>query len=335
MLLRLVNCKSALNTDPVSRFATQRRRELVTPELQRRIEAEIERFDLSYIPLRITEFSDHGRSFFDVALDTRQRVSKSLVLSEGEQRALGMACFLAEIGRVPGNHGIIIDDPVSSLDHLRLRKVAERLVEEAAAGRQVIIFTHNLVFYQEVRTAANAHNPPVRVLNNLISKTTAGGFGLITQDEEPWIAKKVTLRIADLRTKVAAIPDDVIRDTEEYRAFVKDFYTDLRETWERLVEELLLGGVVERYNAGVRTQSLKGVTVENEDYRTIFFSMKRVSERSGHDTAAGRQIAVPDKAEMRRDLEVIDEYRNTIRQRKRSLEQERRALEEAPRAQVV
>jgi hypothetical protein len=41
------------------------------------------------------------------------------------------------------------------------------------------------------------------------------------------------------------------------------FYTDLRETWERLVEEVLLGKVVEQFNRDVKTQSLKGVVVRS------------------------------------------------------------------------
>ncbi len=47
-------------------------------------------------------------------------------------------------------HGIVVDDPVSSLDHARMEAVAKRLVKEAKADRQVIIFTHNLFFHHAV-----------------------------------------------------------------------------------------------------------------------------------------------------------------------------------------
>jgi hypothetical protein len=67
-------------------------------------------------------------------------------------------------------------------------------------------------------------------------------------------------------------------ETDEYRGLAKDFYTDLRETWERLVEEVLLGKVVERFNTDIRTQSLKGVVVDDDDYKTIYWAMKHVSE---------------------------------------------------------
>ena len=53
----------------------------------------------------------------------------------------------------------------------------------------------------------------------------------------------------------------------------------LRETWERLVEEVLLYRVVERFGSDVKTQSLKGVVVDDDDYKTIFWAMKRASER--------------------------------------------------------
>jgi hypothetical protein len=332
--LRLVSCRAALDTRGISQFATRRRRELVTPDLRNRIMAEIQHLDLGHVPFRFAEASERGRNYFDVALDARRQAVKARVLSEGEQRALGIACFFAEMGRIPGNHGIIVDDPVSSLDHQRLRKVAERLVEEAAAGRQVIVFTHHLIFYQEMLAAAAARVPQVPVLVNLIGKAD-GRFGLVSENDEPWIAKKVMRRIEALRARLGAIPAGMNRDSDAYRRLAKDFYTDLRETWERLVEEVLLDGVVQRFCSAVKTQSLKGVLVEDGDYQVIFANMTRVSECSGHDMAPGRQIPVPDLAEMRRDLDTLDDYRNEIHRRKNSLRARREELEEPPVAQVV
>jgi hypothetical protein len=268
-----------------------------------------------------------------MSLETNRAVRKNQVLSEGEQRALGIACFLAEAGRLPGKHALIVDDPVTSLDQQRLRRVTERLVKEAADGRQVIIFTHNLVFYQEVLAAAAASNPQVPVLQNFISKQD-GKFGIIKNDDVPWIAKKVTERIADLRARLGCVPATVDRTTDSYRRTAKEFYGDLRDTWERLVEEVLLGGVVQRFNSGVKTQNLKTVTVTNDDYRIIFAAMKRVSEMV-HDMAPGRNMPAPDTAEMRRDLEALENYRNGFRARKHNTEEERAALEHPPTAEVA
>lgn len=58
------------------------------------------------------------------------RAKVSEVLSEGEQRVIAMVLFLAEVGIEPGRSGLIFDDPVSSLDHVRRERIAERLVLE-------------------------------------------------------------------------------------------------------------------------------------------------------------------------------------------------------------
>jgi len=125
------------------------------------------------------------------------------------------------------------------------------------------------------------------------------------------------------------------QNTEAYRDAAKDFYTALRETWERLVEELLLGKVVERYSSGVMTQSLRGVTVDDDDFKIIFFAMKRVSEFSGHDQAAGKQVPTPKPDEMKADLDVIDNYRQLITKRVETTAVARKKLEEPPIAKVA
>jgi hypothetical protein len=329
--LRLQKCRTACDTTAVSHFATSRRRDLVTPQLKDGIAAEISNLDMDHVPLRFDEHSDHGRNLFEMSLATRYDVTKGQVMSESEQRALGIACFLAEAARIPGKHALIVDDPVTSLDQQRLRRVAERLVKEAAGGRQVVIFTHNLVFYKEVMACAAEARVPV--LQNFISKRD-GMAGIISNNDEPWIAKKVTERIVDLRKRLSEMPTDADRAGEAHRRRVKEFYGDLRDTWERLVEEMLLGAVVERFESGVKTQSLKSVVVTDEDYQTVFMAMKRVSEKV-HDMAAGRNVAAPDVAEMKRDLDALDAYRLKLRDRKNETEKRRKELENPPKPMVA
>jgi hypothetical protein len=232
-------------------------------------------------------------------------------------------------------HGLIIDDPVSSLDHIRIRRVAVRLVREAAKGRQIIIFTHNLLFFNELIDAAAQPSPQVPVVKNYFRQSVAEGFGIISEVDEPWISQPVATRVVTLRERLKTF--EVIADfmTEDWRRKAKDFYTDLRETWERLVEELLLGKVVERFNSDVRTQSLKGVIVENDDYKRVYWAMKRVSERSGHDMAVGKAIPTPTLTDMKADLDLIDQYRISVKKRMKETEKDREALEEPPEGKIV
>lgn len=332
---KLLACCDIVETGSVSRQMTALRRSLVMEGLEKRILSEIEALALTHIPFAVNDRSQDGQSYFEVGLNAPKVIANNKVLSEGEQRALALACFLAEVGGDTSCHGMIFDDPVSSLDHIRIRRVATRLVQEAAKGRQVIIFTHNLLFFNEVIDAAAQSSPPVPVVRNYINKSESAGFGIISETDEPWVAQAVTKRIATLRDRLKSSEGTTDFTTDDWRRKAKDFYTDLRETWERLVEEVLLGKVVERFNSDVRTQSLKGVVIEDDDHKQVYWAMKRVSERSGHDMAAGKAIPTPTPTDMKADLDTIDQYRATAQKRKKEAEKRREALEEPPAAKVI
>ena len=51
------------------------------------------------------------------------------------------------------NIGIVLDDPVCSLDHKRRTFIVSRLLEEAKE-RQVVVFTHEITFFMELKTEA-------------------------------------------------------------------------------------------------------------------------------------------------------------------------------------
>jgi energy-coupling factor transporter ATP-binding protein EcfA2 len=333
MLSRLVACKSACDTNAISRKNTELRKQYLTAAFEGRILSEIHQLELDYLPFKVNDRSDHGASYVGVGLEAAVKVRNKEILSDGEFRALAIGCFLAEVNGIANHSGIIIDDPVSSLDCQRTRHVARRLVVEARNGRQVIIFTHDLVFYHELRFAAAEENVPI--ICHWIRRTPELGFGTVFNNEEPWQAKKVKERLGELERKLAALRKVPQSSGDAYRDKVKDFYSDLRETWERLVEELLLNDVVGRFQRDVATLSLKGVLVSDEDYRHVFFGMKRASEYSGHDKPLAAGTLLPGHDEIAADLEKIRTYASELRNRKNKLEDERKKLERAPVGKTV
>ena len=80
-------------------------------------------------------------------------IEPSRVLSEGEQTAAALADFLTEIELNGACTGVVFDDPVTSMDHVRKESIAQRLVDEASR-RQVIVFTHDILFTNYLATAA-------------------------------------------------------------------------------------------------------------------------------------------------------------------------------------
>lgn len=335
-LKRTAECVRLVGTGQLSTHITNVRRAIVSSGLGSRIRAEIEALDLGHMPFEVNDRSADGNSLFEVKVKAAiGQPANQEILSEGEQRALALACFLAEVGADEANHGLVFDDPVSSLDHLRIRRVAERLVAEAAKGKQVIVFTHNLLFYNEMLSLANEANIPTA--RREISKTTAEGFGLVTDESEPWSSRKVRDRINKvLRPKAEELAARTDTDGEIYRIAVKDFYTLLRETWERLVEEALLGKVVERYSSAVQTQSLRNVIVGDDDHKTVFVNMKRVSKYSGHDQAGADQLPLPKKDEILKEINAIDDYHKSLIKRNEATARDRRErLEQPPAAKVA
>lgn len=306
---RWKNCENSLNTRPLSLLMTSLRKELTTPALEARISEEIANFNMEHVPLRFADETSRGASFFEVGLATDQAVKKSRILSEGEQRALSLACFMAETHVAERKSGIIFDDPVTSLDHNRIRRVARRLADEAAKGRQIIIFTHNLVFYHELMLACADRAQPVPALPCLIEQFGQTEFGLVTVDSAPWVARKVKEREQTLKGLIDAVPDELAITSDDYRTACSRFYSALRETWERAIEEIVLNDVVRRFGSNVGTLRLSGVDVSDEDYSTVHRAMSRASEHSGHDQAAARQIDMPTKRQMQADLNELTGFR--------------------------
>ena len=92
----------------------------------------------------------------------------SEILSEGEQKAIALADFLAEAGLPNLIAPIVFDDPVNSLDYKRLRYVVDRIVA-LSEERQIVVFTHNIWFTAELLNRFEKAPPQdCKVLRNFI-----------------------------------------------------------------------------------------------------------------------------------------------------------------------
>ena len=329
-LERWKRCRAECDTTAISRKSSALRDAYLTKDFQNRVLDEVKNLGLDYLPLKVEGRTERGVGYIGVALSKIGREPTSRILSEGEFRGLALACFFAEIASISGHYGVVVDDPVSSLDHLHVEQVARRLITEAKSRPQVIVFTHDLAFYYELWMTAAAEQIPVH--RNWIYKDGTSGFGHVASGDGPWQVKKTKERITILREMIAALPDQAAVSPAEWQSKTEGFYSRLRETWERLVEECLLNDVVGRFQPGVGTLALKGVSVSDEDYRKVFFAMKKASEFSGHDRPAARQPVPRSKAEMDNDVGEIWAYEKEVKKRVEQLQSQRRALEVPPAA---
>jgi energy-coupling factor transporter ATP-binding protein EcfA2 len=147
---RLEQAHTALATNRITTKQRELSEETVTGALNSALQVELRNLG-SHIPVELHPHTRVGEP--EVALrlaGARGTPRVSDIASEGEQRALSLAFFLAEIETSNSDGGIVVDDPVSSLDETRREYIAKRLVTEAGR-RQVIVFTHDLPFTFDLR----------------------------------------------------------------------------------------------------------------------------------------------------------------------------------------
>ncbi|OQU52187.1 AAA family ATPase [Vibrio parahaemolyticus] len=232
------------------------------------------------------------------------------IASEGEQKCISLASFFAELATDSRKSAIIFDDPVNSLDHIWRLRFATRIVEEAKS-RQVIVFTHDLPFMKMIQETAD--DVTIRAVTR--NKSVTG----IPLDAPPWDALKTQSRIGFLKDRLVRARKAANESIEDYQHQAGFIYGKMRETWERLVEEWLIRGVVERFNREVKTQSCRYLTdISDLDIETINTAMSKCSTyMHGHDMAEEVAGAFPDIDELEKDVADLDEYFTNLKKRRR------------------
>lgn len=236
-------------------------------------------------------------------------------MSEGEQRCLSIAAFFAELSTADDPSGIVFDDPVSSLDFQWRNGVARRLVQESKT-RQVIVFTHDVVFLLALRQYADELG--VKSLDQHVRHQSKGAG--VCAEELPWVALPVKKKIGYLNNELQAA-DKLSRGGHQdaYEKEAKYLYGLLREAWERALEEVLLGGVVERYRPDVQTQQIAQIAdTSAEDCKAVETAITKCSAwLPGHDMAAAARAPVPEPAELKADIEGLATWVTAIHKRRR------------------
>ena len=256
-----------------------------------------------------------GVFYHKLILTRNPGVEVPKIVSEGEQRCISIAAFFAELSTANDPSAIVFDDPVSSLDFEWRNNVARRLVQEAA-NRQVIVFTHDVVFLLALKQYAGECG--VEPLDQHVRRQSKGAG--VCAEELPWVAMPVRGKIGYLKKEWQAA-DKLYRNgsQDSYEREAKYLYGLLREAWERALEEVLLSGVVERYRASVQTQRLAPLSdITEEDCKTVERAMTKCSTwLPGHDKAPAARAPVPNPEALKADIEALDGWVSFIRLRRK------------------
>ncbi|WKZ13673.1 MAG: AAA family ATPase [Gammaproteobacteria bacterium] len=308
-------CIDDTKTQAITAKSTALTKTAVSEKLKKSFQDELVKLSFGHVEVELKELGGAEGIFYHKLVLTRAPgVELPKVVSEGEQRCLSIAAFFAELSTADDPSGIVFDDPVSSLDFHWRNGVARRLVQESKT-RQVIVFTHDLVFLFALQQYAEKLG--IEPLDQYV-RYQSKGAGVCTE-ELPWEALHVKKKIGYLNNCWQAA-DKLSREGHQdaYEKEAKHLYGLLREAWERALEEVLLGGVVERYRPGVQTQQIAQIAdISDEDCKAVETAMTKCSTwLPGHDKAAAARAPVPAPAELKADIEALASWVAAVRKRR-------------------
>jgi energy-coupling factor transporter ATP-binding protein EcfA2 len=307
LIKRLDQCLGAsTKTQPLSAKSTSISNEIALEPVEQLLNAEMKALNVHTLRAKMKPESARGDTKYKLVLELPGGGKPTDILSEGEQRAIAIASFLTEMQLGASRSGIVFDDPVSSLDHVRRERVAKRLAREALT-RQVIVFTHDLYFFNTLRAEAKEQKADLSFHSLRIAHE---GYG-VPDPQLPFAGQKTKERMGKLRELHAACKRSE-GDEVTYRSDALVLYAHLRPTWEKAVEELMLNNVIQRFDPRVQTGRLSEVEVLPEDVDVIERNMTICSKYTGHDNAELAMVELPSAEEIGEQLDQFDQWRTSL-----------------------
>lgn len=291
-------------------------RKYVTVAVQDRFSRESERLRVEGVTLQDKKGRQgallHRPEFIGATLTA----ALAQVLSEGEQTALGLAGFFTEAHFDQSRSGLVLDDPVTSLDHERRGRVAERLVD-LARQRQVIVFTHDATFAAEIKRCAGEEE--IDFTTRTIERGRPDQQPGACRDDHPWAVKDAPGRLGWLKQDLARIQKNVASwDSETYDREVAMWAGNLSETWERFISQNVADALVNRGTLEVQVTMMKVVArISDEDNKQFQESYKRCSRWARrHDKDAALIYSAPPIEDLEKEHALVQEWFDRVRKYK-------------------
>ncbi len=307
------------STRNISAFAGELSRTEIVEKMRNSFESELSLLKAGNQKLNYSSRTKAGRSIQELSLEgTSSSIRTSQVLSEGEQKIAALADFFAVLDVSPGNSTVVLDDPVTSLDHKWRKSAAERIVQEAER-RPVIIFTHEPRFCGYLSSFADKNSVSV-AFRTVTCKGDEAGKVL---NDLSWDASNTSDRIKALHKDVNSIRKEYKNGTivtdDALTIRLRSEYDLLRAAWERAVEEVLLNETVQRFEPPIQTKRVKKLCdISLDDYEILDAQMSRCSTMTAaHDDAMIAPDESPTIKELEDDINTLAKWIKGIRDRRK------------------
>lgn len=213
------------------------------------------------------------------------------VLSEGEKRAVALADFLTEVTLDTTSSGIILDDPVTSLD-LEWRGLIASILAKEAKRRQVIVFTHDLPFLYLLKKQGQQED--VEIKNHWIKRGDNDDKpGYVFLNNSPALEREYrkATRARDIYAKAQGAA------AAEQEILLRDGFGALRTSYEAFIIFELFSEVVMRFDERISFGRLKDIVWDRSIADEVIAKCELLSkyiEGHLHSDAMGAIKPTPD-----------------------------------------
>lgn len=310
-------CEQDLKTRPISDKSKEFASGVVTVALKNALDEEFKSLGIGHIRTKLKDRPDKGKIKHQLLLDLPTAHELEQILSEGEQRAIALGSFLAELKLANHACGIVFDDPVSSLDHKRRGYVAKRLAAESKL-RQVLVFTHDVIFLHQLRDECDKLTVPPLFC---FLETIDGYHGNVSEGL-PWDHKSYKERIESLEKAQKGF-EELPWPTDPSEVLSREIiqqYSFLRATIERVVQDFVLNGTVQRFRDYIMVKNLERVIgLEKADFDEIFRLYQRCHDLvESHDPSSAKDEPPPTPDELAQDIADLKRLIQCISDRRKA-----------------
>lgn len=312
LLNQIHEAKKLTNTRALSQKKGELAEALITDAFVQRFNVELKALGASQVKVELVKSKvSKGRVLHKLQLRGASQNGLADVLSEGENRIVSIAAFLADVTGKSNRAPFIFDDPISSLDQSYEEAVVQRLIE-LSQDKQVIVFTHRLSLLGTVR-----HFAEKKTIKPDVVSIRSADWG--TGEPAP-----IPLSQSDIKSALNTLMNQRYQNAknasdkgefEHAEILLKSICSDFRTLVERSIENDLLCGIAQRFQRPVHTLKLKELAKLKDTDCNLLDSLMTKYSGFEHSQPTESPLELPKPGDLLADMTLLKEWREDYAKR--------------------
>ncbi|MDK2957115.1 MAG: hypothetical protein PWQ57_2611 [Desulfovibrionales bacterium] len=307
LLNQIQKAKKSTNTKALSQKKGELAEALITEAFVQRFNAELMALGASQVKVELVKSKvSKGRVLHKLQLRGASQNGLADVLSEGENRIVSIAAFLADVTGKSNHAPFIFDDPISSLDQTYEEAVVQRLIE-LSQDKQVIVFTHRLSLLgliQEYSKKVDREPEIICIQDETWGTGEPGDTPLFVKRPDKALNSLINDRLSKAKKLLQEHGKDV------YEPYAKSLCSDFRIIIERMIEFELMADVVGRYRRDINTKNkIKKLALISEQDCQYFDDLMTKYSRYEHSQPIESPVELPKPDDLLTDMTALKNWR--------------------------